>query len=264
MVFSFGVKLITLLYLKGAEADSEGLPLNAPCDDVGLKCAEGLVCSPSRSTHFLGQRYSPAVPQYLEYDTTHAGVAGKRSKLCDATGAFGCTESICQYRVSLKTVGLILRKLQRPPAPFINGKRVVPRIGDKELEITIHSGSNIANADAYEIFGNLSDPYVKITIGDQIKTTPAVRDSRNPVFNTRFLVPVSSDHDLVHVEVYDQDLRIKGYDDLIGSAVPFRVDAIPTDGGLPHRISILRAVLNPFHVITSGRLDISWEWVKHR
>ena len=72
------------------------------------------------------------------------------------------------------------------------------------------------------------------TAGAQTRTTPAIKDSKNPVWNECYDFLVHSDDQLVEITLYDEDC---GNDDLLGTATVKVTDLF--NEGTP-RAAILR------------------------
>eukprot|EP00419_Tripos_fusus_P080869 CAMPEP_0172934072 /NCGR_PEP_ID=MMETSP1075-20121228/220827_1 /TAXON_ID=2916 /ORGANISM="Ceratium fusus, Strain PA161109" /LENGTH=645 /DNA_ID=CAMNT_0013795421 /DNA_START=26 /DNA_END=1963 /DNA_ORIENTATION=- len=88
------------------------------------------------------------------------------------------------------------------------GSTAVRKIG--VLSVRIIAAYNLVNSDT-GIFGDVSDPFVEIWLGSQSKKecqkTKTINNDLNPVWNTSpFLLPLTMEDDLLHLEVFDEDM----------------------------------------------------------
>lgn len=78
------------------------------------------------------------------------------------------------------------------------------------LKLTIHGGFKLRAMDN----NGLSDPYCKVTLGNQEERTSTVMNNLNPVWDHDAIMLVNDRNDVLHFSVFDEDAFSE--DDLIG------------------------------------------------
>ena len=78
------------------------------------------------------------------------------------------------------------------------------RASDTCIEVEVRNGRNLPAMDV----GGTSDPFAKVEIGDKQFTTPTVKKTLTPVFNSKFVfegLPKTASH-LLKVTLFDEDI----------------------------------------------------------
>lgn len=93
------------------------------------------------------------------------------------------------------------------------------------LCIRVHSAHDLANKAlaALSLAGDVSDPYVQVSIGEKSCRTATIQKDLNPRwFNEEFLMSVRPDEDIVELHVWNANMKIRGDNSLGVLRVAFR------------------------------------------